>query len=1387
MINSNSISRKLNFRLLNLPATLFSTLFVFLFFFVFLLFPLFAFSKFSEGKIKSPIKTRHDGPAFTRIEGQPCSQLSSGDKLDTNPAKKTRKESDTISYHLSWGQFKLTFSEKGLVSLKREADLYDTDYLLTGNSIGNVVVTYRLKSPARNSEDERSQPALSLSTSSSGSHLYRFRQLRDARLERAESERVVYRIHPPYFPFLSKARISASVQSRDFSALIDEMPVVDSKSRSARFFSFNPKKGTTEWVQCEFPEPTSVSAAEVYWVDDSELNGPYKVPSNWRILYRDSSGNFVPVRNPSGYGKALDRLNRVTFEPVRTDAVRLEVQLEPGYTAGLYEWQVETDLEAKTKQEYERQKKQAEKEIRVESIFQPEGNALLWSVSIQNLTNMEMELADLGLPLPFNTQYGWDKEVTYNLRVIRHFLVAGHGSFVFCERTNAEPPYLLMIPVGEAYFEYFDDSGRGIFCPYVHSKRAVEQAISQGGRWRFPSTAAVLKPRGQKGDRLTYKFKFLWAEKGYQSVRDLLYEEGKFDVQVVPGMVVPENLEALLAIRTKNKIEALIPEFPGQTSVEDIGKGEGVEREAAISSCTSYTNYAASTTGATSAASNTSADSFACVTNPASAATDTTAVSPCHATSTHTSAVTSSTGTIAHPTLPAFHVVVNNSDNSTNNSTDISSNISSAADSAITTNAGGMPKKCEVETRSASAVQVATRMSPSAISTEQPSSRSGYRLFRIRFSRLGENLITVRCAGGLSLPLEFFVTEDLETLFKKRAAFLVRRQQHRDPSKWYYGVFSDWDMKNKVLRSADDRDGLQTWLVDACDDAGNARPAFVASKNVYFPNQEEVAAVDLYIKHYLWGGMQMTEDEPYPFAIYGIPNWKVNRESPDPGRNGRLHIWRIYDYPHIVLLYYRMYQVARLYPKIKTELTAEEYLRRAYRTAIAYFTVPLKVEGWSAYETPTMNEIVMNELIDALEREGWKKEAAELRAHWEKKVLHFVNDEPYLFGSEFAFDSTGFEATGAMARYAMKKLLMREQEKEKEKERAEQAGELWSREKAEKFLEKQVRLNVAARGWLETAYYYLGSDYRAGGGLRYTLSYMSQMGGWSLLDYALWWAKDRQAIFDYLRLGYASYLSSWALVNSGRPETNYGYWYPGEENDGAAAGGFEPLAWARCWNGKWIPRGAWNYSAEEDVGYCGAVRDAATVVAEDPVFGTVALGGKLEDKGDRVEVIPRDGLRVRLHYVRDERQRLHLEFEKGRLAAEKPAVVARDFSEIKLWVELRDVEEVDGAEAERAELGKLEGAPAAGSVGLEVDKKRSLVERSSAEKGSKYEGKKGSLENARWDEVVLVIWGLQGEYEIQDGSGMRVPVEVQADGALRVRCTPGPLLIKKNGDALHVS
>ena len=217
-------------------------------------------------------------------------------------------------------------------------------------------------------------------------------------------------------------------------------------------------------------------------------------------------------------------------------------------------------------------------------------------------------------------------------------------------------------------------------------------------------------------------------------------------------------------------------------------------------------------------------------------------------------------------------------------------------------------------------------------------------------------------------------------MIQKRAAFLVSHHQHTDPSKWYVGVYGDWDQKNEILRGPEDRDGLSAWLTDANDDAGNARPAFIASKNVFFPDQTEIESLELYISKYLWGGMQMTEQEKYPYAIYGIPNWKANRAS--AGRGPQRPGARL---AHLRLPAHRACSTtgcirsrSSIPAKVK-HLDAAGYLERAYRTAVAYWTVPLAVEKWSADAVGTMNEAFIPELIEALEDEGkteWADDAA---------------------------------------------------------------------------------------------------------------------------------------------------------------------------------------------------------------------------------------------------------------------------------------------------------------------------------------------------------------------------------------------------------------------------
>jgi len=740
--------------------------------------------------------------------------------------------------------------------------------------------------------------------------------------------------------------------------------------------------------------------------------------------------------------------------------------------------------------------------------FALEGEALRWTLTFRNLADGAIELGDVALPLPMNTEYTWDKDETATRRVIRHSLVAGHASFAFWMRCNGAGPYLVMVPAGDTHLEYFDAAGRGpplpgIYMTYIHSAAQGAVARGKGCAWRQPHTSAVLAP----GEERAYGFRFLWAD-GYQAVRDALYREGKFDVHVVPGMTVPTDLGAMFSLHTRSAVREIVPEHPAETRIEALG-------------------------------------------TPA----------------------------------PDTHV------------------------------------------------------------------------YRVTFARLGENLLTVRYGNGHYLALEFFVTEPMETLIRKRAAFLVR-SQHRDPAKWYDGLLSDWNMSTGVLLGPDNLDRIKGWrrYMVSCDDPGLCKAPLVAAKNAEYPDPREVEALDHYIRHFVWGGLQCTDAEAYPFAIYGIPDWKELRESPDDGPKGRRHLWRIYDYPHVVMLYLEMHRIARDYPEVRTALGADEYLRRAAGTALAFFTVPLATRGWSAYATGTYNEVVIPRLIDDLEARGWSEEAARLRQHWETKVRTFVTDNPNLFGSEYPFDSTGFESTHALARWALERMAGA---------RAGGAGGGIARQDAERFLERQTACNIACRGWLETAYYLLGSDYRAGGNSSYTLSYMSQMGGWSLLDYALYRARDP---IPHLRLAYASILSSWALMNTGTPESAYGYWYPGKENDGAAGGGFEPEPFGQTWLGQPHRRGAWYYGCEIDLGYGGALRAAATVVAEDPLFGLIAYGGALSRDGGRIAVVPRDGVRRRFHAVGGGR-RFHMLLARDHYAADRPIVLGDDLREIRFTLE----------------------------------------------------------------------------------------------------------------------
>ena len=111
-----------------------------------------------------------------------------------------------------------------------------------------------------------------------------------------------------------------------------------SSSDSDSYFDWWPKKGTKEWVEYAFEKPAAVSQIEVYWFDDSG-RGEARVPRSWRVLYREG-GEWKPVETGEPYAVEKDRFNKVTFKPVTTSGLRLEVTMQPDWSAGIQEWKV---------------------------------------------------------------------------------------------------------------------------------------------------------------------------------------------------------------------------------------------------------------------------------------------------------------------------------------------------------------------------------------------------------------------------------------------------------------------------------------------------------------------------------------------------------------------------------------------------------------------------------------------------------------------------------------------------------------------------------------------------------------------------------------------------------------------------------------------------------------------------------------------------------------------------------------------------------------------------------------------------------------------------------------------------------------------------------------
>jgi uncharacterized protein len=124
------------------------------------------------------------------------------------------------------------------------------------------------------------------------------------------------------FAGIEKAWTGYGDQNDDICAVYDGVEPLNSTDESHLYFRMRPPVGKPAWIEYDFKAPTRISSSRVYFADDRRF---CRLPESWRIVYRDGN-EWKAVAGNQAYVVGKDQYNEVTFPPVTTTAVRIEVE-----------------------------------------------------------------------------------------------------------------------------------------------------------------------------------------------------------------------------------------------------------------------------------------------------------------------------------------------------------------------------------------------------------------------------------------------------------------------------------------------------------------------------------------------------------------------------------------------------------------------------------------------------------------------------------------------------------------------------------------------------------------------------------------------------------------------------------------------------------------------------------------------------------------------------------------------------------------------------------------------------------------------------------------------------------------------------------------------------
>jgi hypothetical protein len=471
--------------------------------------------------------------------------------------------------------------------------------------------------------------------------------------------------------------------------------------------------------------------------------------------------------------------------------------------------------------------------------------------------------------------------------------------------------------------------------------------------------------------------------------------------------------------------------------------------------------------------------------------------------------------------------------------------------------------------------------------------KNGWKGYSLKGKNWGRARLTVAYGDGTRQVVSYYVIKPAAQAVADLGHFLTTKSwftDEKDPfGRAPSAISYDREADHQVIQDS------RVWIAGLGDEAGSGNWLALAMKEFGQPNAEEVAKLESFVDKVLWGNLQF-KDGPKKYGVRKsvffydpklLPDYPYNPDFnwtswTSWSKQATDDIGRGYNYPHVVAAYWSLYRIARNHPGLVKSHPWNWYLDQAYKTTELLTSRDENGEDRVGYwRLGLMEGDIFLALLNDLRREGWTEQADLVEARMKLRADRWKG-EPYPFGSEMAWDSTGQEEVYAWCKY------------------------FGYEDKAQVTLNSILAYDPTVPHWGYNGNARRYWDFLYGGKLsrieRQIHHYGSGMNAIPLL------AEYRQHPDDLylLRVGYGGTMGAMSNI----------------DQEGFASAAFHSFPSTLKWDA---------YSGDYGPNFFGHAFNTGTYLVRSKDFGWQAFGGNVTTSGDRIRVEPKDSFRKRVY------------------------------------------------------------------------------------------------------------------------------------------------------------